>query len=329
MISRKRSAVVRALKTEGLTIDEIREKVRKKDGSKMARSSIRRYLRDSKELKNPKVLLLDIETSPVWTRVWGLYKQRIPFQNVLRDWFMLCWSAKCLGSDELIADSVTRVEALRRDDSRISHSIWKILNEVDVVIGHNLSRFDLRKIMARFIEHGLPKPSPYRTIDTLIQSRKSFAFSAHNLDYLNSIFSLRMKKETDYQLWKDCEGWKVKTQFFGDDIYPFEPIPKEIQEEALEYMLHYCKSDVKALEDLYIRLRPYITSFPNLGLYIDDEEPMCPYCMSRDLMEEGFYTTQVSKFQSYRCLRCGALSRGRKSLLTKEKRDSLIVSAAR
>jgi len=302
MISRKRSAVVRALKTEGLTVDEISNKMHLK------RSSVRRYLRDSKELKNPKILMLDIETSPVWVRVWGLWRQRIPYQNVIKDWFMFCYAAQWLGSKEVISDCVTPEEALERDDSRICHPLWELMNDADIICGHNVDRFDLRKIMARFIDNGFLRPSPYRTIDTLTQSRKHFALSAHNLDYINSIFSLRLKEDTDYQLWIDCEN--------GD-------------EESLAYMVHYCESDVKALVDLYEKLRPYMTSHPNVSLYIDDDDPRCPHCGSTKVVKDGTYTTNVSVFVAYRCLDCGATPRGRKSIVSKEKREGLLVSTVR
>jgi hypothetical protein len=285
MISEKKSAVVRALKSEGLSVEQICERLTLKS------SSVRRYLRHAKSKKTPKVFLLDIESATVWTRVWGLWRQRIPYQNIIKvdgrpmDWFMLCWAGKWLGDDKIISDSVTSWEATHRNDKRIARSIWKIIHEADVLIGHNLDRFDLRKIM----------------------------HSAHNLDYLNSIFSLRMKEDTDYQLWIDCEE--------GD-------------KEALAYMLHYCESDVLALEDLYLKLRPYMTSHPNLGLYVDDEDPMCPHCYSKEIIRDGVYkdavyTTNVSVFPAYRCLKCGATPRGRKTIVSKEKRDGLLVSTVR
>jgi hypothetical protein len=221
---------------------------------------------------------------------------------------MLSWSGKWLGDDRIISDCVTPKEAIGRDDSRIVKSIWDIVNEADVLIAHNLVRFDMRKITARFIQHGLPKPRAYRTIDTLKQAQKHFAFSSHKLDYLNKIFSLRMKEDTDFQLWIDCENG---------------------EKEALAYMLHYNESDINALEDLYLKLRPYMTSHPNLGVYVDDTSPMCPHCQSTDLVRDGIYTTNVSVFPAYRCLNCGATPRGRTSTLDIEKRKELLISTAR
>ena len=301
-ISKKKSAVVRALKDEGLTRNEIEKKLG------LSASSVRRYLRDSKQLKHPKILLIDIETAPAHGRFWQPFKTTIQHYQVTKPWFMICWASMWLGQDNVISDCVTPKEAINRDDKRVSESVWGLINEADVLIAHNLVKFDRRKLYARFIQNKLPKPKDARLIDTLTQAQKQFAFLYHKLDYLNSIFSLRMKEDTDYQLWIDCEAGET---------------------EALAYMLHYCESDIKALEDLYITLRPWMTSHPNLGLYVDDDNPMCPHCMSTKIIEDGVYTTNVSMFVAYRCLKCGATPRGRKTLVSKEKRDGLLISTTR
>ena len=134
--------------------------------------------------------------------------------------------------------------------------------------------------------------------------------------YLNKIFSLRMKEDTDYQLWIDCENID-------------EELSQKEHQEALDYMLHYNESDIKALEDLYTKLRPWMTSHPNLGLFVDDNDPMCPHCLSKNIEEDGEYTTDVSIFPAYRCFGCGAIPRGRKSKVGLEKRKGLLISTAR
>jgi len=311
-VSRKRSAVVRALKAEGSTNKEIETELG------LSAASVRRYLRDSKELKSPKILLIDIETAPAHGRFWQPFKTTIQHFQVTKPWFIICWAAKWFGEVDVISDCVTPQEALMRSDARISKSIWGLVNEADVLIAHNLVRFDKRKLFARFIQNGLPKPRDSRVIDTLTQAQKHFAFLYHKLDYLNKIFSLRMKDETDYQLWVDCEG--------GNED---EPLTLHEHQEALNYMMKYNKSDILALEDLYVQLRPWMTSHPNLGLYVDDNDPMCPHCLSKDLEEDGEYRTDVSVFPAYRCNSCGALPRGRKSKVSVEKRKGLLISTAR
>ena len=50
------------------------------------RRSVRRYIRMAKEKpKKVNALLADIETAPMEVYVWGLYKQRIHHDNIIRD----------------------------------------------------------------------------------------------------------------------------------------------------------------------------------------------------------------------------------------------------
>ena len=302
-ISKRRSAIVRFWADKGMGNKEISDKLG------LSESSVRRYLRNSNENKSPKVLLFDIETSTLNVKTFYI-GSRVSIQHykIMDDWFMLGYAAKMLDDKDVMSEIVTPEEAIARDDRRIVEGIWKLINDADVVIAHNAKRFDVRKINWRFAMHNLPKPQDFQIVDTLIQTQKHFASSSHKLDFLASEFSLRKKEHTEFALWVDCEH--------GD--------PK-----ALAYMNHYNESDIWALQDLYLKIRPWVSSHPNLGLFIDDNDPMCPYCMSKDLVEDGEYKTSVSSFQCYRCQECGATPRGRTSSVSKEKRVGLLISTAR
>ena len=69
--------------------------------------------------KFPKILILDIETSPLKAYVWKRWKENISLDQTISEWFMLCWSAKWLFSAETMSCSVTPEDALKEDDSRI------------------------------------------------------------------------------------------------------------------------------------------------------------------------------------------------------------------
>jgi len=258
--------------------------------------------------KIPNVLLLDIETLPMEVFVWGLYKQRISPDKVIKDWCMLSYAAKWLFHQEMTYDILTSEEALKRDDSRICNSLWKLMEEADVVIAHNGIRFDIRAINARFILNGLKKPSPYQVIDTLIQSRKTFMFSSHKLNYLGQILIRKEKLDTDFDLWRDCVQGK---------------------QEALDYMLKYNIEDVNLLEEVYVQIRGWITSHPNMIIYAEATESCCPVCTSKDIEEKGEYVTTVNAYTSLRCNNCGAIMRKRKSNIPKEQKQNLYISNAR
>jgi hypothetical protein len=253
----------------------------------------------------PKVLFLDIETAPMSVFVWGLYKQRISPDKVIHDTFILSWAGKWLFDPAVYGDGLSTKEALNKDDSRILSSLWNKMNEADIIIGHNLRAFDIKKINARFIANNMAPPAPYETVDTLSVARSTFGFSSNKLDYINEILGLNRKAEVSFQDWKEC--------LFGN-------------KEALEKMALYNKNDVCILEELYLKLRPWIKSHPNLGLYIEDTTPVCRNCGNTSLLLTGKYAyTECGMYQVYRCGNCSAVIRCKTNELPREKKKNLLV----
>ena len=245
---------------------------------------------DSPKQELPKILLFDIETAPMEVYVWQIdYKQFIPHTNIIKDengeeksWFVLSWAAKWLYDESVVSDIVTPDESINRDDKRILKSIWKLLDEADIVIAHNGDRFDLRKLNARFIDNDIKPPSPFRSIDMLKVARKEFAFVSNKQDYLTKHLKLKQKLETNFQLWVDCIHGCQK---------------------QLNKMEEYNRHDVMGLEQVYLKLRPYIKNHPNLGVLVDMD--VCPTCGCEYLDEtDSVYFTTANKFPVYRCQGC-------------------------
>lgn len=277
----------------------------------IAAETLRRYERKKKftETKNPKILLLDIETSTITGRFWRLGKQRIGMEQIIDDWFIIGWCAKWLFEDEIKSDFLTPKEAIKRDDTRVVKSIWKLVNDADIILGHNLKRFDMPKLNSKFLLAKLPPPMPYQMIDTLAVAYKHFGFSSAKLDYLGQILCSKKKLHTDYDLWIRCEA--------GDA-------------DALEYMETYCKGDVDVLESVYIELRPWIRSHPNLAVLMDAKEPCCPNCGGFEFDEvEGQYVTPQNRYTAVRCSSCGAVNRKKASDITSDQRKVMLVPNAR
>ena len=244
---------------------------------------------DSPKQELPKILLFDIETALMEVYVWGLYKQRIPHTNIIKDkdgseksWFVLSWAAKWLFDDNVQSDIVTPSESKSRNDKRILKSIWKLLDEAEIVIGHNLDRFDIRKLNARFIDNDINPPSPFRSIDTLKVARKEFAFVSYKQDFLTKHFKLEQKLKTSFSLWTSA---------------------MKGNQESLDEMAKYNRHDVMGLEQVYLKLRPYIKNHPNLGVLVDMD--VCPNCGCEYLDEtDSVYFTTANKFPVYRCQGC-------------------------
>ena len=252
----------------------------------------------TKKSNQPKILLFDIENSPNSAYVWGLWEQTISNDMVQNPWYMLCWSAKWLGEKKIYSSALVDFpKDYKKDpenDKNVLQALWKLLDEADVVIAHNAVKFDVRKSNARFIMNGITPPSPYKIVDTLQAARRYFFFTSNKLNNLGQYLGVGEKVETGgFKLWQECMRGNKK---------------------AWKKMVRYCKNDVVLLEKIYLKLRPYISNHPNVGVYINSDDLICPKCGSKDVRKEGFVYTNVCKYQQFSCKTCGGWSRGRKNL---------------
>jgi uncharacterized protein YprB with RNaseH-like and TPR domain len=261
-------------------------------------------------VKEPKlkVLILDIENAPLMSYHWGVWKQNIgaPMRVEGNRSYMMSIAMKWLDSDE-----IHYFESRTEDDSELLKNTLKFLDEADIVVAHNGKGFDMKKINAYAIINNLNPPSPYRQIDTLIEARKAFLFERNTLAHLADILSCSPKlthaKFQGFELWKEC---------------------MKGNEEAWQEMRTYNIQDIKTLEEVYLKMRPYIKSHPNVVTASGSSNPRCTACGSHKLKPNGFSVTNVSKFERFVCEKCGSFSRGRKNLLPKEDREVLLTSVA-
>jgi len=251
----------------------------------------------------PRILLFDVENAPNTAYIWGLWQETTSAEMVDMPWFMLCWAAKFLGEKEIYSSALIafskNYKRDKEDDKLILQKLWKLLDEADIVIGHNCKNFDIRKANARFVMNNMPPPSPYKAIDTLIEARKYFFFTSNKLNDLGKYLKVGQKVETGgFKLWKQCMMGDIK---------------------AWEKMVRYCKNDVVLLEKIYLKLRPFMTTHPNLNIYVNNSNPQCPKCSSNHVKKEGFSYTNVAKYQQYSCKDCMGWFRGRENLNKKGK----------
>lgn len=232
-----------------------------------------------------KILLLDIETAPSLAYVWGLFKENIPLQRLIESGYVLCWSAKWLGEEEVYFESIQSTTP-----RRMLKAIHKLLDEAEVVIHYNGTSFDIPTLNREFLLHGMLPPAGYQQIDLLRVVRKHFRFQSNKLEYVVKALGLGKKTSVDFDTWILC---------------------MQKDKDAWAKMEEYNKNDSIILEGLYERLRPWITNHPNHGLYMDGE--VCPNCGGDDLKKRGFSYTQAGKYQRYQCNDCGSWCRDRNS----------------
>lgn len=252
-----------------------------------------------KEIKGrkPRILIWDIETSPMVVAIFDLKQNGIiHYENILQDWFIICASWKWLGEEEVyttsIIDNKKEFKKDNTNDFDVVKKLSEVITEADVIVAHNGDRFDLKKLNARAIYHGLEPVPPVKTVDTLKEAKKYFNFSSNRLDYLAKHLDVGEKMHTTKGLWLRALD--------GD-------------EEAIQEMLEYNVVDTVVLESVYLKLRPYMIGHPNLNL-ITGEGYQCPKCTSFETQKRGFSTTRAGLFQRYWCKSCRGWTTDGKSL---------------
>ena len=277
---------------------------------KDARVKAREIINSETKSKFPKILIFDIETTPLEAYVWQkeVWRASINDDKIISNWYMISWSAKWLFNNKMQSDVLTSKEILAEDDKRIVANLWALFDEADIIIAHNSANFDIPNMNTRFIVHDLPPPSSYQMIDTLRVARKEFGFTHNSLNALAGVFGIDAKIDTNFNLWKQCKRGDAK---------------------ALKEMEIYNRKDVEILEMVYLKVRPWIKSHPNIGLFLEEDSPVCPVFGGDIELNGKHYYTMVGKYPTYSCKKCGAISRSRKSVYNKDKSKSLVASVSR
>lgn len=240
-----------------------------------------------------KVLLYDLETSPNIGYTWGTWETDVI--KVIRPRQIISIAWKWLGEDGVKVLSLPSFPGYKRDRSdnkALVAEIYKLFEQADVVVGHNVKRFDDRRANTDFIKHGFTPPPPHSQVDTLEFARHKFDFNSNKLDDLGAFLGLGRKvKHPGFEMWEKC--------LEGDP-------------EAWALMEKYNKGDVVLLEKVYLKLRPWMKNHPALTQR-DCALFACPHCNSPKIEGRGNRYTMTGKVPRYRCLNrdCGKWSTGR------------------
>ena len=234
-----------------------------------------------------KTLIFDIETSPIIIPTFDLWGEKNgDHKSLIQDWFVISVAWKWLGDKKVdvvsVLDDEKRFAKDHTDDTHVIKTIHKVLSEADIIVGHNVIKFDWKKLNTRFIKHGLDPISKKRIADTLRIAKREFNFTSNRLDYIATYLGLGAKMETPKGLWLDTLRGDVK---------------------ALRTMVKYNKMDVVITEKVYLALRPYDTAPINLSSACD-EGMVCPKCGSKHFTARGYNYTSTGKFQRYQCSGC-------------------------
>jgi hypothetical protein len=234
----------------------------------------------------PRVLLIDIETSPLLVYTWGLWQQNIGINQIVEPTRMLCFAAKWLGEPDTMFFSEN--EHGRLD---MVNAAWNLLDQADAVIHYYGSQFDVKHLNREFLDAGLTPPSPFKQVDLKLAVSKRFKFPSNKLQFVSQALGLSGKEATGgFDLWRGCMNGDAK---------------------SWKTMEVYNRRDVTLLEEVYEHLLPWIPNVPHRHLY-DGHGGGCPNCGKDGMIEDGLYQTALSSFRRYFCSACGSWFRSSK-----------------
>lgn len=253
--------------------------------------------------EGPRILVYDIETAPMLAHVWRMWDNNVGLNQIQEDWYILSFAAKWLGEEEIFYyDQRDAVD--QTDDTYILSKLWSLLNEADIIIGQNVRKFDTKKVNARFIMNGFPKPSTYRQIDTMVIAKEQLGMTSNKLEYLAEKLcpehvKSKHSKFPGHTMWVEC---------------------MKGNREAWEEMESYNRDDIIATEGVYNVLSSWDSKLPNFDVYVDGILDMS------DWVEDGYHYTNLAKYKRYRNIHTGVQRRSRVNELSKEKRQQLLAN---
>lgn len=234
-------------------------------------------------MSKPKILLYDLETSPILGYTWSLWKTNVI--EVVEDWYLLSVAWQWYGDDEI---HFARKSKQFANDKALTKTIWKLFDEADIVVAQNGDRFDQPKSWAKFIQYDLGAPSFYEEIDTLKMARKH-GFTSKSLDNLAKRLGIGQKvAHQGKNTWLGC---------IAED------------EESWRIMEEYNKHDVTLLNELWGKLAPYSDVKPNMQRWTGTGTCVNPRCGEGTMVKDGPYRTKANVYQRYRCKSCGKCAR--------------------
>jgi len=227
--------------------------------------------------QGPKILLLDIETSPNLVYTWGLWDQNVGLNQIVETAKVICFSAKWLGDQK----KKTMFFSTQDGHQEMIEAAWNLLDEADAVMHYNGTTFDIPHLNREFLEAKMGPPSPYKNVDLYSLSKK-FKFQSRKLEHVSKQLGLEGKVQHEgFELWAKCLAGDAK---------------------AWKSMERYNRRDVTLMEDMYHELLPWIPNLPNRRLYNVDAG--CPRCGSKHVQKRGVSRTTTAIFQQYQCQSC-------------------------
>jgi uncharacterized protein YprB with RNaseH-like and TPR domain len=218
----------------------------------------------------PKVLIWDIESTNL----------KATFGTIL------CIGWKWLGQKTIhIPTIIETSKGGMLDDHGLVKNFAEVYNEADYHVTHYGPRFDLPMVQSKLIKYGEPPLPPKLAIDTWRVARNNLQLHSNRLGSLAEFLGVEHEKSPiRFDQWLKAA--------FGDRA-------------ALREVKEHCRLDVIVLEEVFIKLRPWIREEPVRHLFVSTPDMACTSCGSERLQRRGFHISRTRRYQRYQCQDCG------------------------
>lgn len=241
--------------------------------------------------KHVKVLFLDLETMPNIGAFWHSgYELSIVPEAIIQERFIL--SAQWSWNNEKKVHGVL-ANIKKRDDSNVIKKLTEAIEKADLVVGHNVRKFDLRWLAGRALLLGMkPTRSKFvKHLDTVILSKQAFYLNSYKLDYLCKKLGIKGKVKTSFSDWMA--------------ILDVDNNPSLAKARA-EYLLKYGKNDINMTRKLLFKILPHVKLTKKTEMMLYGKAVHCPDCQSLKTHSHG-HRANVSGivYHRYLCAECG------------------------
>jgi DNA polymerase elongation subunit (family B) len=251
-------------------------------------------------IRPPIICYLDIETSHMEVKVYGLKgNDYIHHRAIKKVWHLYSYAACLEHEPETFFYLDQRYATNIENDQPIIEAMHHIISKSDILSGHNIKRFDLKKFNTRAALYGLD-PIPEKIIwDTLPLFKKYFDLPSYSLEYICKYFKLKNQKLSHSgDMWDRCEAGDLSAW-----------------EENERYNKMDCLAQREALH--------FVAKFePSINLQQFYQKQVC-ICGSESFFKDGFKFTRAGRFQVFRCRNksCGKTFQSKENLIDKDMRS--------
>lgn len=249
-------------------------------------------------IRPPIICYLDEEISDMLVRTYSLKNNDyISHKKIVKNWHFLSYAAVLEHEPERFYYMDQRYAQNIQDDRPIIEAIHHIISGSDILSGHNIKRFDLKKFNTRAALYGLPPISEKIIWDTLPIFKKHFDLPSYSLAFICKYFKFKYQKlDHSGDMWERCEAGDLS---------------------AWEENERYNKMDVLAQREAL----HFVAKFePSINIQSFHQRQVC-ICGNEHFYKDGFKYTRQGRFQVFRCSKCSKTFQSKENLIDKDMRS--------